>query len=897
MGAAVNLAARLQSAAREGQILIGPATRSHVHQAFDLEPVILEVKGVEEPVDAYLAERLLDHPAKVRGIEGLKAEMVGRRKELAALATAAQEAGGRFVALVGEAGTGKSRLAGEFQRKFESEGGRWLEGRCQELTLQTGYGPIREILRRSLQTPESPKSHTGRLRESVERLTAMGRLSSDWMDDVAPFLCVLADDSYTDPRIEQANPAQRKAMTATAIFDYLVAVSEGQPTVVFLDDLQWADQLTADLLLGLMPRLEASPVLLLGSYRPDPGSPAESFAARASADGSLSFEVLPVQALRQEEAREMVESLLGMKTLPGPLEGLLLHRAEGNPLFLEELIRSLIQKGTLQRTRDGWTLTGEISEMEVPDTLQALVLSRVDRFDLPVRRCAQVASVLGRSFRQSLVETLVGCDLGEELDVLVEAGILRPERTHPDRTFVFGHRITLEAVYETLLPSRRSTLHELVARTLEARSPLELETLAHHYDRSRNHTKAVEYLLAAGEKAMEAFLTDAALAHIDRGLERARELDTETDRQEWTARFRARRGEMLERMGRHGEARSELFRSLALGRHDTLEASRLHRLAGQTLRLEGAYEEAHAAYDRAEAALDSSPQRMSTPFHRAWIEVQKERAFALYFGGRARDLPEHNARTGPIVDRYGSGPQQVDRLIGGLLSNFRQHRFMIPHRVVVQARKAVEMATATSDLGRMAEVRFVLGFALLWADQVEESEAWMSRALNDARRIGDAVLENRAVSYHATCLRRLQRLEDAVVASTSALATAQALGDRHYEGHALANLCWGKWRGGDSDEAGRLGRDAYGAWGSRDDEGGRGLETEFAFLAVWPMVAMALEDSNLPEARSHLAYLQAPWERAMRPDLLEAVARAVQGDSKAQALEEALRLARDCLLA
>jgi len=222
---------------------------------------------------------------------------------------------------------------------------------------------------------------------------------------------------------------------------------------------------------------------------------------------------------------------------------------------------------------------------------------------------------------------------------------------------------------------------------------------------------------------------------------------------------------------------------------------------------------------------------------------------------------------------------------------------MIPHRVVVQARKAVEMATATSDLGRMAEVRFVLGFALLWADQVEESEAWMSRALNDARRIGDAVLENRAVSYHATCLRRLQRLEDAVVASTSALATAQALGDRHYEGHALANLCWGKWRGGDSDEAGRLGRDAYGAWGSRDDEGGRGLETEFAFLAVWPMVAMALEDSNLPEARSHLAYLQAPWERAMRPDLLEAVARAVQGDSKAQALEEALRLARDCLLA
>ena len=207
------------------------------------------------------------------------------------------------------------------------------------------------------------------------------------------------------------------------------------------------------------------------------------------------------------------------------------------------------------------------------------------------------------------------------------------------------------------------------------------------------------------------------------------------------------------------------------------------------------------------------------------------------------------------------------------------------------------MATSVSDLGRVAELRFVLGFALLWSDQIEESETWLEKALTDARRIGDAMLENRAAAYLATCIRRLGRVEAAVEASRTALTTAQALEDRHYEGHALANLCWGSWMEGSLVEAKGLGLGAFEAWGPKEGDGMTGLDTEFAFLAVWPMASMALQADKVSEAGSYLRYLLPPWERAMPLDLHAAVDSLVRETPSRAAVQDALRIARGHRLA
>lgn len=888
MGPVVNLAARLQGQAQEGQILIGPATRSHVYSAFELTPVSLEIKGLEGQVSAYLVEHLLTYPSKPRGIEGLRARLVGRDLELEHLLRASQCDGCRFVSLVGEAGVGKSRLADEFRREFTARGGTWLEGRCLELTRELGYGPIRDLFTREFRSQPSRQDD---LYLSVRQLIGTGRLPEDWLEQLGPFLGALIVGAKGDPRVEHVAPAQRKALTAAAVGDFLEAFIGDTPTVLFVDDLHWADELSIDLLAHLAPRLRSSPVLLLGCYRPGEDSPVKSLEERAETGTGFRFETLQLNELGAGECREMIRSLFTAEAGAESVEGWILAHAEGNPFYVEELVRSLVQKGLVHQEGESWSFNGELTDLEVPDSVQALVMSRLDRLDRPVQRTAQLSSVLGRSFTRPLVETLVGDEVQGDLDALTEAGIIFPEGNGPAGTYSFVHALSQQAVYGTLLPSRRTELHAKVAEILELLFPDEVEALTYHFERSRNHSKAVEYMLAAGEKAMDAFLTEAALGYLDRGLQRLQKVPLE-DRESLTWRFRARRGEMLERLARHEEARSDLQMALECAPEDPLEAARLHRLIGQTHRLQGEFERAHDSYDEAERMLRTGVSHGSKAFYQAWIEVQKERAFALYWGGREDELPEHSARMAKVIESHGSVSQRIDHLIGRLLSSFRAHRFVVPPEIVAIGKTAHRMAKEAADIGRIAEVEFAAGFASLWGDELDEAEPLLKKAARDARRIGDVMLENRALSYHATCLRRLERPGEAHQAALLALGAARALEDHYYEGHSLANLCWSEWRQGNFGEARRYGQDACEAWGRRKEGQRRGLATDFAFLAVWPLVAMAVESGGLSEARKHLRYLTPPWERAMREELRKCVEKALRSDSEARDFREAIRLAR-----
>ena len=880
MGPTVNLAARLQSAATSGEVVIGESTAAHVRSAFELTSMVVKVKGLKEPVTAYRAERLLGHPEKVRGIEGLQAEIVGRDSELQRLQTALDE-GGTF-ALRGAAGVGKSRVAAELRRQVAARQAMWLEGRCLELTSHLPYGPFVDLLNRWWGQADQP----GALLGSLDELVRQGRLDVDRVEQIAPFLAHLLGTSLgegRDLRVVESDAEQRRTLTISSLVELLVAL--GTESVVILEDLHWADPLSIETISQLHDAIADHQLLLLLIYRPETTDHLRNLRDRLRATGR--FTELGLNELNREQSQQLINRLLAIRGIPPSLEGQLLDHAQGNPFYIEELIRSLIQRGTIERDNGRWRVVATDVELSLPESIEALVMSRFDRLPDTTRRASRAASVLDHTFNESLFAAVAGETITGELTSMVEAGLTRLEGDPSAREYTFVHALTRQSIYGNLLPSQRAQLHDQAGQALEAIGGADIEQLAYHFQRSRQHRKAVAYLLAAAERSLESFATESSSRYLEEALGRVAELP-EVERPTWRARLRARKGELLERLARHDEARIELEAALTEMTSDPLAEARTWRLLGQTHRLQEDFEAAHISYDRAEEALGRLPE--DTESRRAWIDVQKERAYALYFGGRGRELPAHNEMVRPVVGAHGTAAQRVDHLLGQMLSGFVRDRFVVSPEDVATARRALALAEGGADPGRIAEARFVLGFSLLWSDQVEEAADVLARAVDEAHRLGAVMEENRGRAYFAIALRRSGRVDDAEAAALSSLELAARLNDSYYTGHARAVLCWVDWcRGNETCTA--LGEDAYAAWGVLEDRGHSGVECEFAWLAAWPLAAVAMSQGDHQSALRHLGYLRVPWERPLPPDLAEVVELAfATGDESS--VERSLQLAR-----
>jgi class 3 adenylate cyclase/tetratricopeptide (TPR) repeat protein len=851
MGPVVNLAARFQSAAAAGEIVVGHSTAAHLKAAFDLTPVTLTIKGIAEPVEAFKAERLLDHPDKVRGVEGLRAEMVGRDDELSYLRSTV---GNRAtVALVGPAGVGKSRLASEFRSYVEAQGGVWLEGRCLLLTETTSYAPFLDLFSRHL-----TRTDLAGLESSVQGLVESQVLSGARAQEVVPFLAHMLGLSFADDRdllVLESTPDLRKTLTIDAIVEYLSAWARRTPLTVFLEDVHWADPLSREAITALHT-ITTGPLTLLLAYRPEI-SGADLFGTSAETLAELTL-----GELSKSDSRRMISMLLDISGIPERLESQILDRGQGNPFYVEELIRSLIQTGSIARVDEQWVASAEDIDLDLPQSVEGVVMSRFDRLTHTTRRAAKAASVLDRSFGESLFASLAGSHLVPELGTLVGAGILT---IGGSGDYSFVHALTRQAIYSNLLPSQRSELHEHTAQALEQDPAPDVEQVAFHYSHSRNHPKAVEYLLKAGERALAAFTTDTASSHLQAGLARIDSLP-EGEQSKWRGRYQARLGELLIRMARHTPARDALEAALEDLEPSPLEEAKIWRLIGQSHRLQGQSGAAEACLDRAEEILSSVD---GSAAKREWIQVQKERAFTLYFGGRGRELTALNSRVAPIVEEYGSAAQLADHLYGQVLSSFVDDRYVVSPGTVTMARRALGLAESGADPGRIAEGRFGLGFSLLWADQIEEAAEVLGKAVEETTRVGAVTEGCRAKAYLAIALRRLGLVDEAEQAAMDALRAAEQADSSYYSGHAYAVLCWVAWRRADGtcDEKGEM---AYEKWGTHENAGKVGLGTEFAWLAVWPRAATALERGDHVTASENLELLLVPWERPM-PEHLRAL--------------------------
>ncbi|HET7078992.1 MAG TPA: adenylate/guanylate cyclase domain-containing protein [Chloroflexia bacterium] len=523
MGDAVNLASRLESAATAGQILIGAGTHRLVEQLFQCRPLPpLALKGKSEPQQAYEVVGVTE-AVSARGFEraGVRALLLGRDRELDLLSNAVQalDAGqGGLGCIVAEAGLGKSRLTAELRDRV---GNRvtWVEARSLAYGAAIPYHALQNAFRQLLDVPATlaPGEAVARIRKG---LAAFG----DGADATAPVLwphvvALLGYPLPDDPaaaRLTAMDSAARNGEFSWLLREHWRRVAEVRPTVLVFEDLHWADPATVGLVRDLLPVTREAPLLFLLLYRPENEGPLARL--RPLAEGDPRARVLRLQPLNREQSTEMVRALLDRYHLPSELHARLLEKAEGNPFYLEEVSRALLDHGAVS-TEGGLWVQVQVDELDVPDSLHGLIATRVDRLSPALKSTLQRAAVIGRHFSAAGLTALVDEPpiLPSHLAELEGRELIKPGPATPAAEYAFKHALVQEVAYSSLLKEQRRLLHRVLADHLDPQHT-EPGLLAYHYERAEEWPQALRWLTTAAEVAYAQYANATALDLVGRAL-------------------------------------------------------------------------------------------------------------------------------------------------------------------------------------------------------------------------------------------------------------------------------------------------------------------------------------------------------------------------------------------
>lgn len=720
LGDAVNVAARLQQAAGPGEVLLSAAVWRRVRERYDAQPVgLLEVKGREQPVEAYRVEGPRTPGAR------RQAPFVGRHEELALLDilwSSVVKGNTHLVSLAGEPGVGKSRLMGQFARR---QGALDIRISCDS---ERAFGPFLDLVQGILGHRPADMDE---LRQQVAAIgvdTETGQL-----------LGALLGLRGAPPVVRMADEQQKRQVFA-GVWQFLLAAPQGRPALILFDDVHWADRSSLELLGFLLERLSGTPIMIVLTFRPG-FDQVERTALRAS------HTAIRLEPMKPEESVAVARGFLGVAALPADLERIIAIRAEGNPFFIEELLQALLELGSLAVV-DGQAILARV-DVEIPDTVQGTILARVDRLTAVERSLLQQLAVIGRHFSTDLVQAVTGdAKVSASLDGLAHAQLI--VSVGPDQ-WSFKHALIQEVTYETLLLRQRRELHARVAAALEARAvndPDSLETLANHYAKAEVTEKARRYSLAAGDLAAERMGFNDAMGRYETALRL------------WGSGDEEGRLSLLEKLGYTSRLGGDLARSRSalIEAESGWEARGNLRRAGATLSLLGRTHWATGEMDRATDVL----RRAIRVLEPGGPSPELARA---YTWASTLHMLVGDVRVGAELAREGlkiAEPLKLDGMRANLLNTLGVCEANLGDiRALDRLREALELAERSGDAEAIGRIYVNLPDTLCKFGQHDEGADLSRRGREVARKLGSPTFEWFIAANEATILEELGRFAEA----------------------------------------------------------------------------------------------------------------------------------------
>ncbi len=600
MGDAINLAARMEQHAEPGTVKIAEETFKFVSPLFDVwELGGVEVKGKAEPVSAYRVLGPKADPGRQRGIEGLDAPLIGRETEYARLSElldGLEQGVGQILFVIGEAGLGKSRIIAELRKEWQqrfiqpdiqlstngqqrsnpAQTSAWYETASLSYETAQPYHVFVRLLRHVAHVQEGESNE--KVNQKIDQMLAAA--FGDGEHNYKPVLNTLLG-SAEESGVEKLEGDAFRREFIDFMLRFWRARAADSPAVIVFDDLHWSDPASAALLKELLAVASDAPILLIGLTRPERAGAGWEIRAAADEEHHHRYTEINLHPLSNEDSNQLVDSLLTISDLPQELRQRVLDKSQGNPFFVEEIVRTLIDNGAVERDESGdhWVATGDSTEIDIPDNLQALLVARIDRLEEAARRVLQLGALIGRSFfYRVLQEIAIGLMqlreasvLDEQLHALQKLDLIREAARLPELEYMFRHALTQEAAYSTILHKQRREYHLRVGEVMEVLFSGQLDEyaarLAQHFDRGRDFERAVRYYVRAADNAFRLYANAEAISQYKRALhliDASPEVEIDSD---LLGHILRQCGRALELSGEFGEA-LQLYGDIVLQAHE-----------------------------------------------------------------------------------------------------------------------------------------------------------------------------------------------------------------------------------------------------------------------------------------------------------------------------------------